>query len=384
MHTHEEEEAVLRVIRSGKWWRGSGSEVDRFEEEFAAYLGVPHVRAVTNGTHAIELALACAGVKFGDEVLVPASTFISTASAVLTFGGIPIPVDVSPDTLCMDVSQAEQRITPRTRAIIPVHMAGFVCDMDPINALAKRHSLTVIEDAAHAHGATRGGAKAGSLSPLGIFSFQNGKLMTAGEGGALCGTNGELVADTFALHSCGRPRGDTDYDHAMIGSNLRMSELQAAVLRVQLKRLPEQLRQRTENAKRLTQLLRKVPGIEPLLPSSGDDTHSLYMYLFRFDPEQFGNRDAGALSAALREAGLLAYRCFPSVSRTRMFSKQSLEKRGLTRAHGDSLPDYHSLSMPNAEAAYHSVIWLHHSLLLAQPDALADAVNLLANFSSRA
>jgi 3-amino-5-hydroxybenzoate synthase len=384
IHTREEEEAVLRVIRSDKWWRGSGSEVDRFEEEFAAFLGVRHVRAVTNGTHAIELALACAGVKFGDEVLVPASTFISTASAVLTYGAIPIPVDVSADTLCMDVSQVEQLITPRTRAIIPVHMAGFVCDMERINALATRHSLTVIEDAAHAHGATRGHVKVGNFSPLSIFSFQNGKLMTAGEGGALCATDTQAAADSYALHSCGRPRGDTDYDHFTIGSNFRMSELQAAVLRVQLQRLPEQLKQRIKGAQRLTRLLREVPGVEPLVPLSDRDTHSLYMYLFRFNREQFGNRDAGAVSAALREAGLLAYRCFPSVSRTRMFAKASLERRGLTRVHGDVLPDYDKLFMPNAEAAYNSVIWLHHSLLLAQPDVLEDAVSVLRQLSTGA
>jgi len=275
MHTEEEEEAVVRVVRSRRWWRGSGSEVDRFEEEFAAFLGVPHVRALTNGTHAIELALACAGVRFGDEVLVPASTFISTASAVLTYGAIPIPVDVTADTLCMDAAQIEQRITPRTRAIIPVHMAGFVCDMEPIQALARKHNLTVIEDAAHAHGATRAGRKAGTIGQLSIFSFQNGKLMTAGEGGALCATDAASAADTFMLHSCGRPRGDTDYDHRSLGSNFRMSELQAAVLRVQLRRLPGQLQVRARNARLLSELLRRVPGIEPLVRIDERDTHSL-------------------------------------------------------------------------------------------------------------
>jgi 3-amino-5-hydroxybenzoate synthase len=383
IHTQEEEEAVLRVVRSRRWWRGSGCEVDRFEEEFAAFIGVPHVRALTNGTHAIELALACAGVRFGDEVLVPASTFISTASAVLTYGAIPIPVDVTADTLCMDVSQVEQRITPRTRAIIPVHMAGYVCDMEPIQTLARRHHLTVIEDAAHAHGATRAGKNAGGIAELSIFSFQNGKLMTAGEGGALCAKDASAAGDTFMLHSCGRPKGDTDYDHRGIGSNFRMSELQAAVLRAQLKRLPEQLRVRTRNARLLSELLSQVPGVEPLAKLDERDTHSLYMYLFRFDPAQFGNKDAGALSAALREAGVMAYRCFPSVSRTQMFARKSLERRGLDRAHGGALPDYENMSMPNAEAAYHSVIWLHHSLLLATQDVLEDAAGVLQQLRGR-
>jgi len=207
--------------------------------------------------------------------------------------------------------------------------------------------------------------------------------MTAGEGGALCATDANVAADTFMLHSCGRPRGDTDYDHRTLGSNFRMSELQAAVLRVQLRRLPEQLKTRTRNARLLNELLSRVPGVEPLVRINERDTHSLYMYMFRFDRAQFGDQDAGALSAALRGAGVTAYRCFPSVSRTRMLAKHSLERRGLDRAHDGALPDYERMSMPNAEAAHRCVIWLHHSLLLSTEDVLEDVAGVLQQLRDR-
>jgi len=378
-----EEEAILRVVRSRKWWREAGDEVAGFERQFAAFLGVDHVRAVTTGTHAIELALASLGIKPGDEVLVPACTFIATASAVLTHGAVPIPVDVEPDTLCIDMAAAAAAVGPRTRAIIPVHMAGQLCDMDAVLALAQRHGLEVIEDAAHAHGARYRDRPAGSLGRVSIFSFQQGKILTAGEGGALATSDAAIAAETFERHSCGRPSGDRDYVHRVIGSNMRMTEFQGAILSTQLERLPEQLLLREQRAARLEELMRRVPGVRPLVRRPETTLHAHYMWMAWFDPAAFHGRTASDIARHLRAEGLFAARCFPPVHRTGMFSPASLATRGLSRS-GQGLPDYAAIRAPVAEAANQSVVWFHHALLLAEESILEEVVDEILSLQRQA
>lgn len=372
-----EEQAVLRVIRSGRWWREAGDEVAAFEREFADYLGVGHVRAVTNGSHAIELALACLGLEPGDEVLVPACTFIASASSVLSYGAVPIPVDVERDTLCLDLAAVAAALSPRTRAVIPVHMAGHPCDMDALLRLAQRHGLDVIEDAAHAHGARYRGRAAGGLGRVGIFSFQAGKLMTAGEGGALVTSDPRIAAQTFERHSCGRPSGDREYVHRVPAPNLRLSELQGAVLRAQLQRLPGQLALREERAARLDRLMRRVPGVEPLARRPEATLHSHYMWMAWLAPEAFHGRTASDVARHLRGQGLFAARCFPPVHRTAMFSPAALAARGLPFGRQPP-PDYAAFETPVSDAACRSVVWLHHALLLADEALLEEVADEFA------
>lgn len=380
---HKEEEAALRVIRSRRWWRESGEEVAQFEREFADFLQVKHVRAVTNGTQAIELALACLNQKAGDEVLIPACTFISTASAILNYGAVPIPVDVLPDTLCIDPSAAEAAITPRTRALIPVHMAGQPCEMDRLRALAERHGLDIIEDAAHAHGASWRDKPAGSLGGCSIFSFQSGKLMTAGEGGAFATSDPELADRSFIQHSCGRPSKDFDYRHLVVASNLRMTEFQAAILRVQLGRLSEQIKVREERANYLDQLLSDIPGVRPLARLREATTHSHYMYMFWVDPEAFHRRRAGEIANELRAQGLPAFRCFPPVHRTEAFSLQSLLARGFPFTSQSPPPDYEAMATPVSDAAAQQVVWFHHSVLLSEPSILEEVADEMRQLQRR-
>jgi 3-amino-5-hydroxybenzoate synthase len=378
-----EEEGVLRVIRSRRWWREAGTEVKQFEKEFADFLRVGHVRATTNGTHAIELALACLGLKAGDEVLVPACTFISTASAVLTYGATPIPVDVDPETLCMDADAAEAAVTPRTRALMPVHMAGQPCDMDRLLELAESHGLDLIEDAAHAHGAAWKGRPAGSMGRCSIFSFQAGKLMTAGEGGALATSDEGVAAETFMRHSCGRPSGDTEYTHLAPAPNLRMSELHAAVLRAQLARLPEQLAVREERAAYLDRLLWDIPGLRPLARRPEVTSHSHYMYMAWFDPEAYQRRSASDIARELRAEGLPAFRCFPPVHQTELFAAPALAARGLPFTRENPPPNYEAMQTPVSAAAGRQVVWLHHSLLLSGTDVLDDVAETLTELQRR-
>ncbi|MCP3055003.1 DegT/DnrJ/EryC1/StrS family aminotransferase [Aurantimonas marianensis] len=375
-----DEAALIDVLRSRRWWRGNGDVGDRFETAFADFLDIRHVRAVSHGTAALELALAALGIGAGDEVIVPATTFIATASAVLRLGAWPIPVDVEPDTLNMDVALIEAAIGPRTRAIVPVHMAGQAAEMLEIMAIARRHGLSVVEDAAHAHGARAFGQALGTIGDAAIFSFQSGKLMTCGEGGALVTNRADVAAVSFALHSCGRPKGDTDYRHVMPATNMRLTELQTALLLGQLRRLPDEMARRDLMAPFFETRLAEA-GLRPLATRPYVERHGRYMVLAWFDPADFGGRDAGVLSAELRAMGIPAFRCFPPVHRTGMFAPNALEK--LASVAG-SRPDYASLPTPVADAAAGSVIWFSHTLLLGDETLLADIAAAIASLRTGA
>src|SRR5687768_37628 len=203
----EEEDGVLRALRSAKWGKLDGGEVKRFEERFAAYCGAKHGIAVVNGTISLRIALMAAGIEAGDEVIIPPYTFFATASAVVEANATPVFVDIDRATFNIDPVAIEAAITKRTRAIIPVHLGGLPCDMDAIMAIAQRHGLVVIEDAAHAHGSAYKGRRVGSLGHMGSFSFQSSKNLTSGEGGIVT-TNDDVLADRCcSIHNCGRIAG---------------------------------------------------------------------------------------------------------------------------------------------------------------------------------
>src|SRR5579875_2086380 len=218
----QEVAALTRVLESRMWWRVPGTEVEAFEREFATYQQARSALAVTSGTRAMETVLSGLGIGRGDEVIVPAYTFVSTAFGVLSVNAVPILVDVDPRTYCLDPQDLQRVLSPRTRAIMPVHLA-------------------VIEDAAHAHGGEWQSQRVGALASAGIFSFQAGKLMTAGEGGCIVSQDTDLIERCYLMSSCGRSKKDRTYQHMMLGTTCRMSELHAAVLRVQLTRLDRQI-----------------------------------------------------------------------------------------------------------------------------------------------
>jgi len=258
-----EEQALTRTLRSGKWGKLDGSEVAAFERDFARYQGSEHGIAVVNGTVSLQIALMAAGIQGGDEVIVPPYTFLATATAVITANATPVFADIELDTLNLDPKAVEALITPRTRAIIPVHFAGLPADMDAIMAIAQRHNLIVIEDAAHAHGAEYKGRRAGSIGHMGSFSFQSSKNLTAGEGGFITTNDPELAERCRSIHNCGRRPGHAWYEHFVISGNYRLSEIQGALLNAQLQRLEEQARRRDENGRYLTEHLGQIPGIKP-------------------------------------------------------------------------------------------------------------------------
>jgi dTDP-4-amino-4,6-dideoxygalactose transaminase len=232
-----EEKALLEVLHSGVWWRTPGTQTLAFEEKFAAYQQAAYGVACTNGTAALEIAIAALGIGLGDEVIVPDFTFVASASAVLFVGAMPVLVDVDPGTLCIDTAKIEAAITPRTKAIVAVHIAGHPADLDRLKEIARIHNLFLIEDSSHAHGSEWKGHKVGSIGTVGTFSFQASKLMTAGEGGMVITNNEDLAVRIRSVHDCGRMPDQWFYSHYIYGSNYRLSEWQGAVLSQQLSRL---------------------------------------------------------------------------------------------------------------------------------------------------
>ncbi|HEY6739668.1 MAG TPA: DegT/DnrJ/EryC1/StrS family aminotransferase, partial [Actinopolymorphaceae bacterium] len=273
-------EAIAAVARSGVWSASDGPVKTEFEAAFAAHHDTTHGIAVCNGTIALEIALSALGIGSGDEVIVPAYTFLATATAVLKVNALPIFVDVDPDYACMDPDAVEAAITPRTKAIIPVHLAGHAADMDRLGAIAAKHGLAVVEDVAHAHGASWKDKKLGSFGDFGCWSFQASKNMTSGEGGILCTSDDELADTAWSLHHCGRSRTGAWYDHGILGGNYRLTDFQSALLLHQLARLDSDVARREQSAKILDAGLGEIEGLRPLARDPRCTKHGYHLYMF--------------------------------------------------------------------------------------------------------
>ena len=271
-----------------------GPFVEKFEREFAEFCGSPHMIGVSSGTAALWIALKCLGVGDGDEVLTVPNSFIATAEAISLCGAVPVFVDVDENTYTMDPALVEQAITPRTRAVVPVHLYGRTADMDPILEIARKHDLIVVEDAAQAHGAEYKGRRAGSMGHAGCFSFYPGKNLGAcGEAGAIATADPELADRMKAF----RDHGQTQkYFHKTVGWNTRMDGIQGAILSVKLKRLEDWNSKRRTNARAYASLLREVYGVVPPAEAPYSE-HVFHLYVARV-----GDRDG--LVRSLREAGI--------------------------------------------------------------------------------
>ena len=271
----EVEPEVLRVLASGSYVQGA--EVRRFEEEFAKYCGARDAVAVNTGTSALHLALLAAGVGPGDEVITVAHTFVATVAAILYAGAVPVLVDIDPETYAIDVERIEAAVTPRTRAVIPVHLYGHPADLDGIYDVARRHGLTVIEDAAQAHGARYRGKRVGERGDLTCFSFYPSKnLGAAGEGGAVTSNRDDFTRNLRMLRDWG---SEHKYHHQLQGFNYRMDEVQAAILRVKLRHLDEWNYKRRHHASAYTSALAELGMVTPVeMPWA---FHAYYVYVVR-------------------------------------------------------------------------------------------------------
>jgi perosamine synthetase len=256
----EEAQLVMECLQTG-WISSEGRFIREFEERWAHYCGMAHGVAVSSGTAALEIAVACLDLQPSDEVILPSFTIISCAQAVTRYGGIPRLVDADPETWCMDVQQVAEKITPRTRAIMPVHIYGHPVDMDPILALARQHNLVVIEDAAEAHGAEYKGRKCGGLGDLNCFSFYANKLITTGEGGMVLTNDLEEAERLRGLRNLCFQKARRFY-HTELGNNYRLTNVQAAIGLAQFSRIEETIAKKRWMAQAYTDRLRSIPGFQ--------------------------------------------------------------------------------------------------------------------------
>jgi len=319
--TGKEIEYVSDCITTN-WISSKGKYIEKFENGFAEYCGTKHGISASNGTTALHLALASLGIGRGDEVIIPTFTMIATAFSVAYCGATPVVVDSEPGTWNMDAGQIEDKITEKTKAIMPVHIYGHPCDMDPINGIAERHNLRVVEDAAEAHGAEYKGRKAGNLSDVGCFSFYANKIITTGEGGMVITNDDETAEKARALKDLAHMKGKR-FLHDMVGYNYRMTNIQAAIGLAQLERLDEFAEMRRKNAQLYNELLGEVKGITT--PVEKDYAKNVYwMYSITVGKEFGMTRDE--LMKRLAEKGIETRAFFIPVHKQPAFLEMGLFK----------------------------------------------------------
>jgi dTDP-4-amino-4,6-dideoxygalactose transaminase len=367
-----ESRALDRVLHSGTWGT-LGPEVTRFARRYAEYCRCRYGVAVANGTVSLEVILRGLGIGRGDEVIIPPYTFIATASAVISVGATPVFVDIRPDTYCIDPLLVEQAVTPRTRAVIPVHVGGRMADMTALMEVAARHSLHVVEDAAHAHGSEWKGQRAGSIGSAGSFSFQGSKNLNAGEGGFITTNDQGIYEQCWSVHHCGRAaRGTAWYEHPLPGTNARMTEWQAAILDAQMDRLDAQIATRMANARYLDERLREIPFIDVPPADPAVTRNSYHLYVFRFASERCRGLTRERFVAALAAEGIPSSAGYNGLHTQELFVTEAMQKMT------GSTIDYRAVRLPVTEKAAGSEgMWLLHWLLLGgrrDVDDIADAM----------
>lgn len=306
--------AVAKVLHGRVWSRDR--LVKEFEEKWAAAMGAGHCLAVVNGTNALSASFMVLDIHPGDEVICAPYTFSASVFGVLYKGAMPVFADIDPLTYQIDPAQIEAKITPRTRAILPVHICGYPSDMGRIMEIARKHKLFVVEDACQAHMSEIDGKKMGTFGTTGCFSFQTSKVMPIGEGGAILTDDAGLKDRLYSYHNFGfktsiAPGSVDNIAAFVLGNKIRMAEYQAAIGLCQLEKLEEQTRIRNENARYLTPQLAAIPGITPVKPYPGVTRLSYYMYPFIYDEAQFKGLPRAAFLKALAAEGVPAGAGYP-------------------------------------------------------------------------
>lgn len=356
-----ERELLDEVLASDRWG-GYHPIVARFEQEFARFQQCRFGLSAMNGTVTLEMALEASGIGEGDEVIVPAISFISTATAVSRVRATPVFVDIESGTFNIDPRRVHEAIGPKTRAIVPVHFGGPMADMDSLMQIAGEHGIPLIEDAAHAHGSEWKGQRAGSFGVFSSFSFQNGKVMTAGEGGILLSNDEALIDRAREILDIGRRKGEGWFFHYTLGTNYRITALQCAVLIAQLERLPEQNCRRMRNVTAIREELADAAGLHFQRVPEAARVHTNYLLLGWVDG------DRGAFQRNLTAAG---FPCTPFYPHT-LYENPLYRERHNCRV----------MPCPNSEARITDSFWIPHRALLGdevETRALASAIRTAAS-----
>jgi len=380
-YTRDESRGLQKVLASHNWggYPFPNRIADSFARNFARFHGAQYGLAVANGTVAIEIALKAASIRPGDEVIVPAYTWEGTVGPILLLNAVPVFVDVDPETYCLDAKLIEKALTPKTRAILPVHLAMRFADMDGIERISRAHHLVVIEDCAHAHGGKWRSKGAGATGDIGCFSFQSSKLMTSGEGGAVITSNLEFFERAQSYTNCGRASSTDQFGHRLIGFNYRITELQATLLEAQLKRLSKQQKIRQANMEHFERRLRGTPGLEFLKRDPRQTRVAAYQYVFKYSPEHFQGVSRSAFLGALEMEGIPCDGLFyEPVYKSALFPVNPNDHPALSWGRSGPLDLKSLYHCPVSErAAYIESVWLPHHIFLGSrkdTDDIADAV----------
>jgi dTDP-4-amino-4,6-dideoxygalactose transaminase len=376
-------EVLAAVDGTDRLWSGllPCPKATELEHRFAAYQGCRYGIALATGAAALEIALYAIGLEVGDEVITTPLTWVASASCILRAGGVPIFVDVEPHTYAMDPDLLHEAITPRTKAILPVHLAGYPAQIDKIVEIADEHGLFVIEDCAQAHGSLYHGKPVGSFGQLGCFSFQSSKFMASGEGGMILTNDQDLWQRCHSYKDCGRLRGDAGYVDSKtayeqgqwgFGLNYRLTEFQAAVLLAQLERMEEHKAQRMTNARSLYDALDDMDGLTPLELQEGQNT---WRFIVNYASDAFDGLSLGRFIEAVRAEGIPL----------RHFPLYPLPKEGLYCGYLQLLAgspglaanpkDYGAVHLPVAERAHsENIVYLQQNVLLGDATDMEDIV----------
>ena len=369
-------EHVLDTLNNEKWGVGSKT-IAEFNDNFANYHDAKYCISLHSGTSALWVALKAAGVKAGDEVIIPAYTFIATATAVLMANAVPVFADIDLKTGNMDPNDIVSKISNKTKVILPVHIGGSPVDLKAIKTLAETHNLLVIEDAAQAHGARYGDKKVGAIGLGGIFSFQSSKNMSSGEGGAII-TNDESFADAcFSYHNCGRVRNGKWYEHHRLGSNLRMSALNAAMLIPQLDTLVHDMNLRDKNRESLDNFLNGLNGLTAMEMSDGATRSANHIYMCRYNETEFSSISRETFFKAMQAEGVYTYKGYNPLYREPLFITNEEEYPWLKNR------DYESLNLAQTEIfAEKEAVWLKQNHLLGDKKDIQDVVDAFEKVTS--
>lgn len=372
-----EVELLSEVVHSGHYGFFSGDKQFRFQQAFAHFQGARFGIAVSNATVGLQVALLAAGVGPGDEVIVPAFTWVATASVALFVGAIPVFAEIDAETFCLDPQAAEAAITSRTGAIIPVHLYGCMADLDALMDLSEKYKIPIIEDCAHAHGSQWRGQGAGSMGHLGVFSFQETKTMSSGEGGILLTSDPTLEALCHSFINCGRLRPGDHLPERVLGYNFRVTEFQAAVLLAALERLENQTRKREDNARVLDRYLAEIEGILPMRRDPRVTRQGFYVYTFRWEPEAWGGATRDQFLVALQAEGIPINPLYTPVYRSELFPNAS---RFYPQVVGQV---YAELRLPITEQVAEQVaVGLPHRVLLGSEQDVIAVVEAVAKLGA--
>jgi dTDP-4-amino-4,6-dideoxygalactose transaminase len=383
-----EEKAIVEVLRSGRWGRGTGKTVGSFESAYETLMGAKHCLATSSGTSALFTALNAMDIGPGDEVVLPPYTFVACVNVILLRHALPVFADTDRETFQIDPVSLESRITENTAAIMPVHLGGATFDVDRVLAIAKKRNLRVVEDSCQSHLAEWRGKRTGSFGKAGCFSFQASKNLNSGEGGALLTNDADFLERCYTFHNNGRGRkqAGSDFSYPIAGSNQRMTEFQGALLLAQMSRLDAQYKVRETNAKYLSGMLNEIGGLIPSKTYEGCTRNAYHLYMMRYQPEKFDGLPRDKFLKALAAEGVPASSGYSPLNKE-AFLRNTFASKGYQMIYGKKrIEQWHEQNQcPANDRLCQEAVWFTQTQLLgprSDMDQIADAVRKIKRYAA--